>query len=467
MTPTARIAAFAADLTDDDIPPPVRQLAKRHILDTLGLMVAGSTTEGCQISLALIEEMGGHEQATLVGTGRRFSVLQAAYANGEAAHAMDYDDTQLAASPDRVFGLLMHPSAPILGAVLPVAEWTHATGQQLIVAFAIGVEVACTVAEAMNPIHYRSGFHTTGTIGALGAAVAVGRLLRLDRRSMEAAMGVAASTSAGLRENFGTMTKPLHAGRAAENGTLAALRVARGHTAASGILEAPRGFFPAYGGADPSVVEDSLGTPWTAMWPGISTKPYPSGSLTHPAVDATLELVVQHDLRPEGVEEIHVAVNQYMPQALLHDLPTDELQAKFSMKYGVVIALLDRRVGIEQFTRARVMRDDAQAWVRRVIVEVDDRADAVGYDQMYSVVSIRLKDGTSLERQASYAKGSPSKPMTDQEATTKFRECVALVRATDAESDRLIDELARLERSPDVARLKILRLRPPHAESGG
>lgn len=467
MTPTARIATFAADIADDDVPPPVRELAKRHILDTLGLMVAGSTTEGCRISLSLIEEMGGHEQATLIGTARRFSVLQAAYANGEAAHALDYDDTQLAASPDRVYGLLMHPSAPILGAVLPVGEWTHATGEQLIVAFGIGVEVACTIAEAMDPTHYRSGFHTTGTIGALGAAVAVGRLLRLDRRSMEAALGVAASTSAGLRENFGTMTKPLHAGRAAENGTLAALRVARGHTAAPGILEAPRGFFPAYSGADPSVIEGSLGNPWTAIWPGISIKPYPSGSLTHPAVDATLELVVEHDLRPEAVEEIHVAVNRYMPQALLHDLPTDELQAKFSMKYGVAIALLDRRVGIEQFARARVMRDDAQTWVRRVVVEVDDRADAVGYDQMYSVVSIRLKDGTSLERQASYARGSPSKPMTDQEATTKFRECVALVRATDAESDRLIEEVAQLERSPDVARLGILRLRPPHAETGG
>ena len=229
----------------------------------------------------------------------------------------------------------------------------------------------------------------------MGAAAGAGRLLGLDARRLNVALGLAASTSAGLRENFGTMTKPFHAGRAAENGVLAALRIARGHSASDGILEAQRGFFAAYGGGDGAVIEMTLGKPWTAADPGISVKPYASGSLTHPAVDATLQLVLEHDLQPGDVDLIHVGVNQYMPQALLHDIPDDELQAKFSMKYGVAIALLDRRAGIAQFSDARVKSPDARDWVHRVEVEVDERANVAGYDQMYSIVSIRLKDGPS------------------------------------------------------------------------
>ena len=458
MTATDALAAFAADTALDEIPTRVRELTKRHALDTLSVMLAGSTTAGCRITQALFDTLGGTPQATALGTGRRVSVLQAAFANGEAAHAMDYDDTQLSASPDRVYGLLMHPSAPILGAVLPVAEWSHASGAELLLAVALGVEVSCKVAEAVSPTHYGSGFHTTGTIGAFGAAVGAGRLLGLDRTQMVTALGLAASMSAGLRENFGTMTKPFHAGRAAENGVLAALRVARGHTASAGILEAPRGFFAAYGGGDPVRMTRTMGNPWTAIDPGISIKPYPSGSLTHPAVDTTIELAIEHDLRPEDVTSVHVAVNRYMPQALLHDLPTDELEAKFSMRYGVAIGLLDRRAGIPQFSRARVTSDDAQTWLRRVVVEVDERADAAGYDQMYSIVSIRLNDGRVLERQASFAAGSPSKPMTDEQLAAKVRECLGLVGARESDVEQLMQQTAHLELIPDVVDLAVLRL---------
>ena len=458
MTATDALAAFAAETALDDIPTRVRDLTKRHALDALSVMLAGSTTAGCRITQALFDELGGTPQATALGTGRRVSLLQAAFANGEAAHAMDYDDTQLAASPDRVYGLLMHPTAPILGAVLPVAEWSRASGADLLLACALGVEVSCKVAEAVRPTHYGNGFHTTGTIGAFGAAVGAGRLLGFNRAQMVAALGLAASMSAGLRENFGTMTKPFHAGRAAENGVLAALRVARGHTASAGIFEAPRGFFAAYGGGDPQVVTRTLGDPWTVMDPGISIKPYPSGSLTHPAVDATIELAIEHGLRPDDVASVHVAVNRYMPQALLHDLPQDELEAKFSMRYGIAIALLDRRAGIPQFTPARVTSDDAQAWLRRVAVEVDERADAAGFDQMYSVVSVRLNDGRVLERQASFATGSPSKPLTDAQLVAKVRECLALVGAAESDVEQLVRQTARLELIPDVVDLAVLRL---------
>ncbi len=166
--------------------------------------------------------------------------------------------------------------------------------------------------------------------------------------------------------------------------------------------------------------------------------------------------MLAHDLRPEDVDQIHVAVNRYMPQALLHDSPDDELQAKFSMEYGVAIALLDRRAGIAQFSDARVKSKDARAWVRRVVVDVDERANSAGFDQMYSIVSIRLKDGRLLERQASFAKGSPHNPMTDDEVAAKVRECVALVGTTDAEAKRLIQQAGHLELVADVADLAVL-----------
>jgi 2-methylcitrate dehydratase PrpD len=460
-SPTEALAIFAAEIRRKEIPRDVGASARRHILDTLGLMLAGSTSDGCLLTRALQAELGGRPQATVVGIGSRTSVVQAAFANGEAAHALDFDDTQLAARPDRVYGLLMHPSAPILGAVLPVAEWTHASGADLLTAYAIGVEASCTIAEALHPAHYRSGFHTTGTVGALGAALASGRLLGLDTGRMVAAVGLAASMAAGLRENFGTMTKPFHAGRAAENGVLAALRAERGHTAGPDILEASRGFFSAYGGGDGDIVRSTLGSPWTARRPGISIKPYASGSLTHPAIDALLDLLAEHQLRPSDVEHIRVGVNQYMPAALLHVRPRNGLEAKFSMPWAIAVALIDGAAGIPQFSDERVARADVQPWLDQIAVAVDERAEAAGYDEMYSVVSLRLRNGQVLERQASYARGSPQRPMSDEELWDKFRACAALVDARRETADAVAAEVAGLESVDDVADLAILRVAPP------
>jgi 2-methylcitrate dehydratase PrpD len=460
--PTWAIARFAAETDPASIPAPVLERSARHVLDTVGLMLSGSTSDGCRLTQAFHAERGGTPEATALGVAGKVNLLQAAYANGESAHAMDYDDTQLAAAPDRAYGLLMHPSAPVLGAVLPVAEWLGASGAAALAAFAVGVEVSCVIAEAIAPDHYGNGFHTTGTIGGFGAAVAVGRLLGFDAEQMAVALGVVGSTGAGLRQNFGTMTKPLHSGRAAENGVLAALRVAQGHTATADIVEARRGFFRAYGGGDLDQIEGALGNPWTILEPGISIKPYPSGSLTHPAVGATLELVAESDVRPEQVDFIRVGVNSYTAMTLLHATPSDELQAKFSMQYGVAIAVVDRAAGLEQFTTERVVRDDAQAMLRQVRVEVDERAEAAGFDQMYSIVTIHLKDGSVVERQASFAKGSPADPMTDAELLAKFEECLAVVDPSES-AEPIAAELLSIRAVADVRTLRALQVRAPRA----
>ena len=456
MGATADVARFAATVTLDEVPEQARRLSRRHVLDSLGVMLAGSTTASSRLTRELFTEMGGAPQATMIGSGQRGTLLQAAYANGEAGHAMDYDDTQLASQPGRVYGLLMHPSVPILAAALPVAESVRATGADTLLAFVVGVEAACTVAEALMPAHYERGFHTTGTCGAIGAAAAAGRLLGLDADGLERAIGLAASCSAGLRENFGTMTKPFHCGRAAENGVLAAVRAARGHTASVGILEAQRGFFSAYGGGEQDLVSNRLGKPWAILDPGISIKPYPSGSLTHPAIDAMLELVVDHDVRPERVAEISAAVNRYMPDALLHRAPRDELQAKFSMQYALAIAMLDRRAGIAQFSDERVTSADVQELMGRVKVAVDDTAERAGYERMYSAVTVHMTDGTTLRREASFARGSPQRPMTGEELFAKFAECAALAGLDDGAIRGLVDEVEAIESFDDVSRLTVL-----------
>lgn len=251
---TLRVAQFIAETRYPDIPREVIELGRKSILDGLGLALAGSAAATGRIVREYLEGLGlASAGATVIGTPLRFAARFAAFANGIGIHADDYDDTQLAAAPDRVYGLLTHPTAPCLPAALAIAETRRASGRELMLAYHVGVEVECKIAEAISPRHYEDGFHTTGTCGTFAAAAAAMKLYRGDARACARALGIAASQSAGLRENFGTMTKPFHAGRAAESGIVATDLARLGWTASGQILEAPRGFFHAAGGGfDPA-----------------------------------------------------------------------------------------------------------------------------------------------------------------------------------------------------------------------
>src|ERR1700722_12777957 len=283
---TMHVAAFIAEARHSAIPDDVLALGRKSILDGLGLAVAGAAAESGHIVNAYLKEFDGLAQGcTVLGTKLRVPARFAAFANGIAIHAHDFDDTQLAAAKDRVYGLLMHPTAPFLPAVLAVAERNRLSGAAFVEAYYVGIEVCCKVAEAANPRHYQDGFHTTATCGPFGAAAGISNLLRLSQEDAAAVLGLAGSQSAGLRENFGTMTKPFIPGRAAESAVLAADLVQRGFSATRNILEARRGFFnAACGGYDDAAIRDKLGRPWPFANPGISIKPHPSGSLTHPAM---------------------------------------------------------------------------------------------------------------------------------------------------------------------------------------
>lgn len=454
---TAYVAHFVSSTTADEVPDEVVALGKKSILDGLGLALAGSVAASGRIMNDYLGSLGCAGPCTVIGTAIRTQPRFAAFANGVAIHADDYDDTQLAVARDRVYGLLTHPTAPCLPAALAIAEQGSRTGAELMRAYHVGVEVECKIAEAIDPRHYQEGFHSTATCGPFAAASAVANLLGYAADVTVRALAIAGSQSAGLRENFGTMTKPFHAGRASESGVVAADFAGRGWTATEAILEAPRGFFRAAGGGfDDGAIRGRLGNPWTFADPGISIKPHPSGSLTHPGMTRMRELIAEHDIKPEQVVRVKVGTNRNMPNALIHHRPSDELQAKFSMEFCMAILLLERRGGLDQFTNAVVERQDVQAMVARVDFGVHPRAEAAGYDKMTTIIDITLSDGRVISGEADFGKGSPADPMTYDEVAGKFLECAEYAGLAKDDAGRVVDMVRTLESVGDVGALTAL-----------
>jgi 2-methylcitrate dehydratase PrpD len=452
---TKYVGTFVVQTKYENIPADVIELGKKSILDGLGLALAGSRAESGPISRKYIEQAGAClGKATVIGTTQKTAPQFAALVNGISIHADDFDDTQLAAAKDRVYGLLMHPTVPVLPAAFALAEQRTVSGKEWMLAYHVGVEVECKIAEAIAPRHYQDGFHTTGTCGPFGSAAACAKLLQFDLSETLIAFGLAASNSGGLRENFGTMTKPYQAGHAAQSGLVSAELVALGWTAAEQILEADRGFFHAAGGSfDPSAIMNRLGDPWTFASPGVSLKPYPSGSLTHPAMTELARLIAANNIQPSRVEKVDIGANHNMTTTLLHHNPKTGLEAKFSMEFCLAILLIERKAGLGQFSDKVVQRPDVQAMMRRINFYVDPEAESAGFDKMTSILKITLKDGKITTGRAAFGKGSPSDPMTFDEAAAKFRGCAEYVEWPEAKTERIIAFVRAMETLADMAAL--------------
>ena len=455
---TREVARFVNETALGDLPGDVLENGRKSILDGLGLALSGSVAQtGIQVRHHLDDIAAVDDGATVIGSNRRAPARFAAFANGVGIHADDYDDTQLAVGKDRVYGLLTHPTAPALPAALAIGQISGSTGAQVMLAYHLGVEVECKIAEAINPRHYQTGFHATATCGTFAAASAAGRLMGLDEDAMLRALSLAGSQSAGLRENFGTMTKPFHAGRSSESGIVAAQFASYGWTAAPTILEAPRGFFSAAGGGyDEASIHGKLGAPWTFSNPGVSIKPHPSGSLTHPGMTEMLRLIRVNDIKPEDVKRVRVGTNSNMPNALIHHRPTNELQAKFSMEFCMAILLLEGRAGLNEFTDEVVMRPDVQAMIEKVDFVIDERAEAAGYHLMTTYIDIELADGRSISGKADFGRGSPAMPMSYEEVAEKFLECAEFAKWDGARAREVVDRVAEFEKLDDVRGLMSL-----------
>jgi len=455
---THEVAALLVNTNYSDLPPTVVALGKKSILDGLGLALAGSVAKIGRITDAYLDSLGlTKADATVIGTPRKVPNRFAAYANGIGIHADDYDDTQLAVAKDRVYGLLTHPTAPCLPAALAIAESRGMNGRDLLLAYHVGVEIECKIAEAIAPRHYEDGFHSTGTCGPFASAAAAAKLYGFDIARCARALGIAASESAGLRENFGTMTKPFHAGRAAESGIVAADLAVLEWTASDEILEAPRGFFhAAAGGYDPAAIHGRLGNPWTFVDPGVSIKPFPSGSLTHPGMTELLRLIRKYNIRADQVERVDVGTNKNMPNALIHHRPTDALQAKFSMEFCMAALLLYGKAGLNEFSDEVVRRPEVRSMIQRVHFGVHPEAEQAGYNRMTTILEIHFKDGRTINGRADFGKGSPADPMSFDEVAAKFQDCAAFAKWPPSKSRAIIDTVRKLENLPNVRTLTAL-----------
>ena len=438
----ASIAAFVAGGTP---PLEARRRAASAILDTVGVMLAGASEPAARIVQAIAVE-DGPGPCSIAGIASGASACSAALANGTAAHALDFDDM--------CFVSLAHPSAPLVAAALAAAEVAGASGSALLDGYVAGFELEGRLGRVMNPRHYERGWHCTSTIGTVGAAAAAARILGLDQAAIAHAIAIAASEASGLKENFGTMVKPLHAGLAARNAILAARLAKGGMTASAHALDGAQGLLAAMDSSAQSLDEGiaDLGTRWEIVDTGITVKLYPSCAGTHPTIDALLDLRRSGRFGGGDVERIEVTVDSITPTVLIHDRPASGLQAKFSMPFCAAAAVYDGRVGIDTFEAPRLNDPAIAALMTRVAMRVDPALDGAAPPLTQARIVVRLKDGRALQAAADGARGYPERPADDEEVAAKFFGCAqrALTRGA---AERAIVMLRDVERLTDVRSL--------------
>jgi 2-methylcitrate dehydratase PrpD len=444
----ARWPRFPADAVD---------LAKRCVIDGLGVMLAGATTAAGAILREYTGDGSTKADATVFAAAPfRTSAASAALLNGTSGHALDFDDTQLSTSADRIFGLMTHPTIPPLAAALALGERHRISGARFLEAFLTGFEVECKIAEAIHPNHYKKGFHSSGTIGTFGAATAAARVLELNRDHTGHTLAIAASMASGIRVNFGTMTKPLHVGRAAENGVIAAELAARGFTGGHDALDPPWGFLQVFSfgeGFDADRIIGKLGNPYAIVSPGVSIKPYPCGVLGHPTMDAMRRLVTTNDVKPEQIAAIRVRAGSNILNPLRYAIAANELEAKFCPAFMVAAIAIRRRAGIHEFTDEFVQSAPVQAMMKKVERVLDPEIEARGFEKIRSTVEVDLADGRRLVEEADERyRGGPDRPFTREELYDKFAECAGLLLSS-SEIDAAFEMLESLDTVSDVSAL--------------
>jgi 2-methylcitrate dehydratase PrpD len=454
---TQAVVEFIGATRWRDLPADVVAIGKRCVADGLGVMLAGSTTRGSAILRAYAGRGDGTGEATVLAPAPyRCDAPRAALLNGSSGHALDWDDTQLSTSADRIFGLLTHPTVPPLAAALAVGEARHVSGTRFLEAFLTGFEVECKIADAIDSAHYKRGFHSSGTIGTFGAMAAAAKLLDLTRPQTAHAVAIAASLCAGIRVNFGTMTKPLHVGRAAQNGVMAADLASRGFTGGADGLDGPWGFFQIFSfgeGFDADRIIGRLGRPHTIVSPGVSIKPYPCGVLGHPSMDAMRTLVITHDVKPERIRAIRLRAGSNILNPLRYPIAQSELEAKFSPAFMLSSIALRRKAGIHEFTDDFVRSPPVQAMMAKVRTILDPEIEAQGFEKIRSIVEVELEDGTVFTQAADERyRGGPDRPFTREELHGKFTECAEALLPAPAIAETLAT-IEAIEDLPDIGGL--------------
>jgi len=402
---TQMLADFVATHPSRGWSDAVEHEAHRTFLNWAGCAVGAATHEAMQAALAGVQMLQPAPQATVLGRSERVDMASAALLNGISSHTFDFDDTHLKT--------IIHPAGPVASAALALAEHLGASGRALIDALVLGIDVSCRMGNLVYPEHYDRGWHITGSTGMLGAAAACARLLGLDARRTAMALGIAASQPVGLREQFGTMTKPFHPGAAARAGLTSALLARHGYTASLRALEAPRGFAQVVSTKCAwHEATDELGQRFEISF--NTYKPFACGIVIHPSIDACVQLREQ-GVKPEDVERIELKVHSLVLELTGKKEPADGLQGKFSVYHGCAAGLVFGRAGEAEFSDAIVTRADIAALRRKVVATVDDAIDEAAVD-----VTAVLRDGRRVHVFVEHAVGSLQRPMTDAALDAKF-----------------------------------------------
>jgi len=434
-----RLVSFILHKEFKDLPSHARILAKRSIIDWWGVTLGGSAHNANAILLDTINELGGNQQATILGTSLKTSVYNAALLNGAMSHTLDYDDTHL--------GALMHPSAPLIPAILAYGEWKRCRGKDLLLSFLMGFEAETRISVAMGASHYDAGWHSTSTMGRFGAASGVGKMIGLTGEQMARALGLAGTQSSGIRRVFGTMTKSFHPGKAAADGLLSAVLARNGYTTPLDILEGAGGLGACLS-ADFNAGRGLEGLGERYMIEGVSIKPYASCLYTHPVIDGVIQVRDRHHVTPDDVEALTCEVSKFCHNAACVPEPlTTGLEGKFSTSFCAALALTEGRAGEDLFTDSKVREPSIRSLMERIAVKKKD-----GISDAEAVVTFRFRDGREIVKKINGPLGDPDHPLTDRQLEEKFRSLLQpLFKTTNI--DRILDQLWHLEDMEDISTL--------------
>lgn len=437
MGVTEHLARFAIESDDRFLTDTLIDSAKAKILDTFATMIAGSHAPSARIALQTIREIGGVAQATVIGWGDRSSMPHAGFINGISAHALEYDDNTAGAG---------HVSGCILPGCLAVAEHRDLSGRKLIEGFAIGFEVFCRMAHGLRPFIIDRGWHPQAVIGGQGVTVAACRMFELDQMATRMAMGIVASSATGVRKNVGSMGKAFHVGNGVRAGLFAAMLARNQFLVDPDIIEGSDeiadgherfGLADTFNGIGNYRLErmvTDFAAPFELARNTTMVRLHPGSSAPGAAIDGMIELAITNDLKDDQVDAILL---ECTPQCLAiapYREPVDEYKARFCLRYTMAVALIDRKVGMEQYTPARISDERVHRLMHRVTVTVPDDLQRHkgqwgenGVNWGEARVTVRLKDGSTLKQACSQAKGWPERPASWQDLCEKFQDCAAPV----------------------------------------
>lgn len=436
MSVTKELCEAIREIEFDGFPPDVVDEAKLCLLDWIGVTLGGSNEPLTKTLMEVSDFLGGEPQASIIGHGRKDSMLNAALINGSASHALDFDDVH--------FQMMGHPTVPVMPALLALAEARQSSGRDFLTAFVAGFEAECRIGSSVLPFHYQQGWHATSTLGRFGAAIACGKLLGLDTTKMNYSIGLAGTQAAGLKQVFGTMAKPFHAGKAAMDGLLAALLAEKGFTCSDDILAGEKGFCSVLSPySDPEMITADFGKSYTIL--NVIFKRHASCFETHPTIDAALQL--RDKVNIDDIENVYVRAVPVALDIAGKPEPQTGLEGKFSLAYCAALALADGQTGEEFFTDDKVRSERLVGLRKKIKVEANE-----DFGLTQAEVVVRTTEGREVKAYADTLELGADKERRRDDLVHKFRSFADRL-LPEGRTDSILEFVDELESQSDVSEL--------------